>query len=149
MPSLLQVSTCIPLQLSCLILEQLHGMHAYSHNFEDIVLSSYSACLIIHMRSAGDMRHKLEPVSELLPFEGDLLDEDGVHRGAEAFSEALVPEHAAHGQTPLWWSQGAAQKGSSSALLVPDMPMRPAFSGQSMMGHGWASHMVRQLMIDL
>ena len=95
------------------------------------------------------MHRKLEPVEELLPFEADLLDEEGVHRVAEAFSEALVPEHAAHGQAPLWWSQGTAQKGGPSGLLVPDMPMRPAYSGQSMMGHGWASHMVRLLMISM
>ena len=55
-----------------------------------------------------------------------------------------MPEHAVHGQPALWWSQGAAQKSAMPALLVPDMSMRPAFSGQSMMGHGWASHMVRQ-----
>ena len=92
---------------------------------------------------AGDIRRKLEPVEELLPFEADLLNEESVHQGAEAFSEALVPEHAVHGQPALWWSQGVAQKGAAPALLVPDMPMRPAFSGQSIMGHGWASHMVR------
>ncbi|CAL5225630.1 g8486 [Coccomyxa viridis] len=104
-------------------------------------VSSPSASDPQAISSSGDMHRKLEPVEELLPFEADLLDEEGVHRVAEAFSEALVPEHAAHGQAPLWWSQGTAQKGGPSGLLVPDMPMRPAYSGQSMMGHGWASHM--------
>ena len=92
--------------------------------------------------SAGDIHHKLEPVAELLPFEADLLNEESVHQGAEAFSEALVPEHAVHGQPALWWSQSAAQKSAPCALLVPDMPMRPAFPAQSLMGHGWISHPV-------
>ena len=89
------------------------------------------------MSSSGDIHQKLEPVAELLPFEADLLNEESVHQGAEAFSEALVPEHAAHAQPALWWSQSAAPRSGGSALLVPDVPMCPAFPG-----HDWAPHMV-------
>lgn len=93
------------------------------------------------MSCSGDGRTKLTPVAELLPFEGGLLDEESAQREAEAFSEALVPEHAVHaGQPALWWSQSAAQR---SSLLVPDLPSRRA--GTGLIGQPWGQPMVRRL----
>ena len=94
---------------------------------------------------SGDGRTKLTPVAELLPFEGELLDEESAQREAEAFSEALVPEHAVHaGQPALWWSQSAAQR---SSLLVPNLPSRRA--GTGLIGQPWGQPLVRPLPLSL
>ncbi len=79
-------------------------------------------------------------MAELLPFEGDLLDEESAQREVDAFSEALVPEHSVHGQPALWWSQGAARKSAPSGLLVPDTPTR-----RSLLGQPWSPPLVRLL----
>lgn len=94
------------------------------------------------MSCSGNGRTKLTPVAELLPYEGELLDEESAQREAEASSEALVPEHAVHaGQPALWWSQSAAQR---SSLLVPDLPSRRA--GTGLIGQPWGQPMVHPLL---
>lgn len=93
--------------------------------------------------SSGNGPCKLKPVAELS--EGD-IDEESAQREAEAFSEALVPEHAPHAQPALWWSQSAAGKSAPSVVLVPDLPARRAGCHEplgSMMGQPWIPPLVR------
>ena len=86
--------------------------------------------------------HRLKPVAELLPFDGDILDEESALREAGAFPEDYAPEHAAHAAPALWWPHSAAQRSAPSALLVPELPTHHADSGQVISGRPWGSHMV-------
>ena len=101
---------------------------------------SWSAC---HGgSSSGNKPHRLKPVAELLPFDGDLLDEESALREAGAFPEDYAPDHAAHAAPALWWPHSAAQRSAPSALLVPELPTHHADSGQVLSGRPWGSHMV-------
>ena len=101
---------------------------------------SWSAC---HGgSSSGNKPHRLKPVAELLPFDGDILDEESALREAGAFPEDYAPEHAAHAVPALWWPQSAAQRSAPSALLVPELPAHCADSGQILSGRPWGSPMV-------
>ena len=92
--------------------------------------------------SSGNKPHRLKPLVELLPFDGDILDEESALREAGAFPEDYSPEHAAHAAPALWWPQTAAQRSAPSALLVPAPSAHHADSGQVLSGRPWGSHMV-------
>ena len=71
---------------------------------------SWSAC---HGgSSSGNKPHRLKPVAELLPFDGDLLDEESALREAGAFPEDYAPDHAAHAAPALWWPHRAPRRGA-------------------------------------